>query len=76
MNDKMKKILRNVLLALTIIFGIATVILAGMPEETILNDGSIGYMPSAAEHVCHIAFAVSFSAWLIFGHIVKKDRNS
>lgn len=74
MDNKMKKIIWLILLILTVAFGIASIVYAGMPDEVLLSDGSIGYAHSPGECICHIVFVVSFSACLILGNRIKKNN--
>lgn len=76
MNKKTKIIIWSILLVLTAIFGVATVMLAGMPDEVVLNDGSVGYSKNSKELLCHVMFAAFFWAWLILGVRIKKERSS
>ena len=72
MQSKTRKIIWDILLVLTVVLGIATAIFAGMQNEVVLSDGSIGYEPGAKELACHVAFAISFTAWLVFSVRLKK----
>ena len=64
------------LLLLTVTFGVATIALAGMPDEMVFNDGSVGYVTNSKESICNIAFAVFFFAWLMLGVRIKKESKT
>ena len=71
-----QKVLWIILLALTAALGIATIVLAGTRKEATFMDGSIGYVVDPREAPCHIAFAVSFAAWLFLSVAIKKNHRT